>query len=108
MMGVDVVGDAGELPEDIAQKAAAMLCEEIRQGGCIDSTHQSLCLTMMALTPEDVSRVKLGPLTPHTIETLRLIRDFFGVTFKLTQHPDSTVTLSCLGSGFKNTSRRVT
>lgn len=62
----------------------------------------------MALTPEDVSRVKLGPLTQHTIETLRLLKDFFGVVFKITQHRDETVTLACLGSGFKNTSRQVT
>ena len=38
----------------------------------------------MSLGPEDVSRVRLGALTPYAIDTLRLLRDFFGVTFQVT------------------------
>ena len=40
---------------------------------------------------------------------LRLIRDFFGVIFKIKQDVEmNTVMLSCLGTGYKNISRRVT
>ncbi len=53
------------------------------QGGCIDTAHQSLALLLMALTPEDVSRIRTGPLSPHTIQCLRHYRDIFGVTFKV-------------------------
>lgn len=56
----------GVLPEDIAVAAAHMLCEEMESGGCVDSTHQSLALVLMALCPEDVSRIRLGRLTPFT------------------------------------------
>ena len=36
------------------------------QGGCVDSSTQSLALLMMALGDKDVSKVKLGPLSPYT------------------------------------------
>ena len=32
----------------------------------MDSVHQSLALLFMVLCPEDVSKVRLGKLTPHT------------------------------------------
>jgi hypothetical protein len=35
-------------------------------GGCVDAQHQSLALILAALGPEDVSRVRLGRLTPYT------------------------------------------
>ena len=39
---------------------------------------------LMVLTPEDVSKVRFGgSLTPQSVETLRLLRDAFGVVFKL-------------------------
>ena len=40
---------------------------QIRQGGCIDSYNQSLALTLMCLSAEDVSRLRTGPLTEHSI-----------------------------------------
>jgi RNA 3'-terminal phosphate cyclase-like protein len=43
----------------------------------------------------------------YSIEFLRNIRQFFGVTFKIEPDPESkTVILTCLGVGFKNFSRR--
>lgn len=64
---------------------------------------------MMALCPEDVSKVRVGELTPYSIQFLRHLRDFFGVVFRIQQDADSgTTLLSCLGTGFKNTSRRYT
>lgn len=38
---------------------------------------------MMCLTPEDVSRIRLGPLSRYTVVTLRLLKEAFGVEFKL-------------------------
>ena len=37
----------------------------------------------MALGPQDVGNARLGALTPQSILTLRDIRDFLGVTFKI-------------------------
>lgn len=45
--------------------------------------HQSLILILMVLTPEDVSKVRFGSLTPQAMDTLRIIRDAFGVVFRI-------------------------
>jgi RNA 3'-terminal phosphate cyclase-like protein len=94
------------LPEDLGAKVGRLLCDEVARRGCVDTMHQWLCVGLMSLTPEDVSRVRMGALTPHTIATLRLLSDFFGVIFSI--KPDDathTLLLSCLGTGFKNTAR---
>ena len=61
------------------------------------------------LPPQDVSKVRFGALTPHAVECLRHIRDFFGVTFKLDADQESrTVLLTCLGLGYTNFAKKVT
>ncbi|EGC34230.1 hypothetical protein DICPUDRAFT_80015 [Dictyostelium purpureum] len=95
-----------ESPEDLGERTAYALLEEIANGGCIDSHNQSLALLFMVLCPEDISKIRLGRITPYTIEFIRQLRDFFGVTFKI--QPDSeskTVLFTCLGIGFKNLAR---
>eukprot|EP00823_Brevimastigomonas_motovehiculus_P005251 TRINITY_DN377_c1_g1_i1.p1 TRINITY_DN377_c1_g1~~TRINITY_DN377_c1_g1_i1.p1 ORF type:complete len:327 (-),score=61.02 TRINITY_DN377_c1_g1_i1:163-1143(-) len=93
--------------DEIGTTAAKILCEEIAMGGCVDSMHQSLMCLFMVLCSEDISRVRVGPLTPYTMESLRLYRDLFGVTFKIdTDSKTKTVLLSCQGVGFKNLARK--
>jgi RNA 3'-terminal phosphate cyclase-like protein len=54
-------------------------------------------------------QVRLGPLTPHAVRTLRHIREFFGVLFDMKTDPaTSTIVLSCVGCGLKNLSRKIT
>ena len=36
------------------------------QGGCVDSTNQSMTALFMILGQQDVSKVQTGPLTPYT------------------------------------------
>ena len=46
---------------------------------------------------------------PRSIQYLRHLRDFYGVTFKITaDHETKTVELSCMGIGFTNMSKKVT
>lgn len=99
-----------ELPEDLGTRGAIALCEEVRRGGCVDSGGiQSLALVWMCLTPEDVSRIRLGTLTPYTIATLRLLKEAFGVEFKVqADHETKSVLLSCLGTGYRNMARAST
>lgn len=52
--------------EELGERAALLLLEEIYRGGCVDSSNQHLVLLLMALGPKDVSRVLLGPLSPYT------------------------------------------
>ncbi len=80
----------------------------MREAGTCDSSNQPLALVLMALGPEDVSRLRLGTLTEHSIGLLRLLRDFFGVTFQIDSEPDGSVLLTCRGVGFKNLSKRTT
>ncbi|KAF2076023.1 hypothetical protein CYY_002683 [Polysphondylium violaceum] len=99
-------GEKNETPEELGERAAISLMEEIYNGGCIDSHNQSLALLFMVLCPEDISKIRLGKITPYTIEYIRNLFDFFGVTFKIEPDQDSkTVVFTCLGIGFKNMAR---
>ena len=54
-------------------------------------------------------QVRLGPLSPHAVRTLRALRDFFGVTFNMKTERDSkTIFMTCIGAGVKNMSKKVT
>jgi hypothetical protein len=75
---------AAIIPEDLGADAASLLLTEVARGGCIDTSCQPLVLTLMALGPEDVSRLRIGQLGGAGVETLRLLKEFFGITFKLT------------------------
>lgn len=97
------------LPEDLGVKGAAMLLDEIRKGGCVDTGAQSIALLMMCLGPEDVSRVRVGTLSQYTVVSLRLFKKAFGVEFKVKAENESkTVLLSCLGSGYRNMAKAST
>ena len=53
-------------------------------------------------------RVRVGKLSEYTIGYLRLLKDFFGVVFKVTPDEETkTVMLSCLGTGYTNVSRKI-
>ena len=108
LVSAEAVGAGGVLPEAVGAQAAEGLLQQIREAGTLDAANQPLALTLMALGPEDVSRVRVGTLTPFSIEVLRLLRDFFGVTFQIDAEADGSVLLTCRGVGFKNLSKRTT
>ena len=52
------------LPEDLGQRTAYGLLDEVYGGGCIDSTNQSFALLLMSLSNGDnISALKLGRVT---------------------------------------------
>ena len=70
---------------------------------------QGLLLLLCALGPEEINEVRLGPLTPYSVRTLRHLKDFFAVTFSIKPEAESqTLFLKCIGTGHKNMSKRVT
>ena len=96
-------------PEDYGRECAEALVSEIQRGGVCDSSHQALVLTLLACSPDQICRVRLGQLTPRSIQCLRTIRAFFGVTFNIQPEPESgTVFLSCVGAGMRNVAKRAT
>jgi RNA 3'-terminal phosphate cyclase-like protein len=71
----DVLHLAGEVlendynfptPEDLGIRAARLLLQEIKKGGCIDTFSQWLYALFIALGPEDVGKFRIGSLTPFT------------------------------------------
>ena len=108
LLAAEICGQPGVTPEDLGEHVANLLLQEVLKSGCVDSSHQSLVLQLMVLCPEDVCRVRFGKLTSYTIEFLRNLLDFFGVTFKI--EPDSTngtFLLTCIGIGYNNFSKRM-
>ncbi|GAX17417.1 RNA 3'-terminal phosphate cyclase-like protein [Fistulifera solaris] len=98
-----------EAPEELGQRAACALLEEIRRGGCIDTDLQATALLLMCLTPQDVSRVRVGTLSQYTIHCLRLYKELLGIEFKVQPDMDTkTVMLSCLGVGYRNNAKAST
>jgi len=96
-------------PEDLGASITEALMAEVQRGGVCDSAHQPLVLLLMAIGPEQLSKVRLGKLTPRAVKTLRVIKAFFGVTFNIQPEPDSgTVFLSTVGCGIRNIARRAT
>ncbi|KAL4196595.1 hypothetical protein AMTRI_Chr04g184020 [Amborella trichopoda] len=107
------------LPKDISIRATSLLLEEIKQGGVVDSTQ--LCLSLLmgmdflallfllcALCPQDISKVRVGKLSPYAIQTLRHIRDFLGMKFNIMLDPSTnSMVLTCLGCGLKNLLRKI-
>ncbi|KAG8655429.1 hypothetical protein MANES_04G047600v8 [Manihot esculenta] len=95
-------------PENVGEQIASILLEEIEQGGVVDSTHQGLLFILCAICPQDVSKIRVGKLSPYGIETLRHIKEFLGVKFVIKPDPSTgTVILKCVGCGLKNLSRKI-
>lgn len=104
----DAAGQEEVVPEDAGRRAAHLLLEEINRGGVVDSTHQGLVLMLCALGPEEVNEVRLGPLTPYAVRTLRHLKSFLGVQFSAKPERESqTIFLSCIGAAVKNTSKKI-
>ena len=84
-------------------------CSEEGSCCCCCAAVQGLLLLFCALAPEEVNEVRLGPLTPYAVLTLRHVREFFGVTFSIRPERDSqTIFLSCIGAGVRNLSKKIT
>mmetsp|Transcript_27513 Transcript_27513/g.72338 ORF Transcript_27513/g.72338 Transcript_27513/m.72338 type:complete len:361 (-) Transcript_27513:36-1118(-) len=108
LASAECIARPAELAEDLGVRAAKSLLAEIKRGGCIDTQHQSMCLLLMTLCPEDLSRVRMGSgLTQYTIQYLRDIRTFMGTTFRIKpDEPTGTTIFSCIGSGYINVSKK--
>ncbi|EFP07606.1 hypothetical protein CRE_26461 [Caenorhabditis remanei] len=71
------------LPEDIGIEAGHSLLQQIYMGGALDSSAQVLASTFMTLCPKDVSHFLYGPLPMYSVHTLRHLKQFFEIEFKM-------------------------
>ncbi|KAI8866933.1 18S rRNA biogenesis protein [Ramicandelaber brevisporus] len=107
LLSAELCSKKGDVPEDVGVQAARMLLSEIEKGGCFDTCSQWLAMLLVVLGPEDVSRTRVGKLSPFSIQYMRDIRDFFNVTFKLKPDPSNkTVLVSGVGTGYVNTNKK--
>ncbi|EKX45286.1 hypothetical protein GUITHDRAFT_87185 [Guillardia theta CCMP2712] len=108
LYGAEACAEGGQIPEDVGLIAAKRLLQEVSQGGFVDTSNQGIVLLLAVCCPEDVSRVRLGRLSPNTIKLLRMIRDVFGVVYRI-KADDATksLVLSCVGVGFKNMAKGI-
>jgi RNA 3'-terminal phosphate cyclase-like protein len=139
LVASELFAETGErqTADELGERVAKQLLVEIMRSGVVDSSNQWLALLLMSLTPRHVSRIRLGPLTAFSIRYLRLINDFLGVRFKITEYhrqrrskeaSDSSgeddsqsdddddddddeenphFVLACVGCGIRNLARRV-
>ena len=89
--------------EEFGTFVGKLLLKEINYGGTVDTCLQGIILLSMALCTEDVSRVRLGRISKHSVNLLRLIKDILGITFKIKEDPETgTIFASCMGVGYTN------
>nr|CDP92763.1 Bm7627, isoform a [Brugia malayi] len=107
------------VPEDVGHVAACQLLDQIFAGGCVDTTAQALAVTFMTLCEKDVSTYLFGPLSAYCMYTLRNLKKYFEITFKI-DHWDELcddkeqrlgsnekVLMTCMGIGFSNLNKIV-
>ncbi|RKP06755.1 RNA 3'-terminal phosphate cyclase/enolpyruvate transferase [Thamnocephalis sphaerospora] len=109
LLSTELAAEAGQTPEEVGEQAAYMLLKEVGRGGCIDTTSQWLALLLMVLGPEDVSKIRLGALTPFTVQFLRDLKKAFGTVFKVAEDEETnTLLLTCMGVGYVNVNKKTT
>lgn len=75
-------------PEALGVAAAWGIVEEMRWSGWVGTSLQSFGLSLMALSEKEVSKVTIGRISEHAIGTIRLIKEFFGVSFAIEAVPE--------------------
>ncbi|EFO26314.2 18S rRNA biogenesis protein RCL1 [Loa loa] len=107
------------VPEDIGHMAACQLLDQIFAGGCVDITAQALAVTFMTLCEKDVSTYLFGPLSAYCTYTLRNLKKYFEIMFKIDvwNEPgadkeqrlgsNEKVLMTCMGIGFSNLNKIV-
>jgi len=68
VLSTQCIPTESSMPEEVGEKCAKQLVEQIAQGGCVDSNHQGMMCVLMALSPEDVSRLRIGKLSKPAYE----------------------------------------
>jgi RNA 3'-terminal phosphate cyclase-like protein len=106
------VGGAGEIPEELGEKVAYCLLEEISKSSVVCKSQLPLALIYMCIGKEDVGRLRISKeqIDEDLIYLLRDLKDIFGteVYFKETDDGDEDDFIATIkGVGFTNTSKKI-
>jgi RNA 3'-terminal phosphate cyclase-like protein len=112
----DVVAppSGGEPPEDIGNKCALQLLEDISRGGCANIAGASTMLSLMAMGSEDVGRLQIGRSIIATDEIIGLARDIrsfglsgWGIRDSKEDEDNSPIIVSVVGRGLGNVGKKI-
>eukprot|EP00871_Galdieria_phlegrea_P003708 jgi/Galph1/4338/GphlegSOOS_G2979.1 len=96
--------------KDVAQETSNIFLSQVMENGTVDGNHQLLILLMMSLSSADLSTIEMGRLTEMTVQWLRDLHDFMGVSFQVeegrTKQYSANVVMSCIGMGYRNENRK--
>jgi RNA 3'-terminal phosphate cyclase-like protein len=73
-------GKEFKMPEDLGERAAYAMLDEIFTGGATDSSNQPTLLLLASLASGDnISSIKLARITEQSIQMLRHLKNFFNI-----------------------------
>ena len=86
-LSTDLMNDKEDLTKnanDISKECSIKFLNDVYKSGCTNCHNQGLFLFLMALSEKNyVSYMKIGKLSEHTKQVLRLIYKLFGVKFNI-------------------------
>ncbi|AAS51213.1 ACL015Wp [Eremothecium gossypii ATCC 10895] len=107
----EAIGDAGEVPEDIGNKAAYNLLEEISRSAVVCRSQLPLAIVYMVIGKEDIGRLRIAraQVDESLVLLLRDIKELFGTEALLKPADDDTddLIVTIKGIGFTNTSKKI-
>lgn len=77
------------MPEDLGERCAQALLDEVFVGGVVDASNQATMLLLAAVSSGDaICQLKLGRVTEQSIALLRNLKRFFNLQFRIEQCED--------------------
>ncbi|KAF4005648.1 18S rRNA biogenesis protein RCL1 [Saccharomyces cerevisiae] len=106
------IGDAGSIPEELGEKVACQLLEEISKSAAVGRNQLPLAIVYMVIGKEDIGRLRINKeqIDERFIILLRDIKKIFNteVFLKPVDEADNEDMIATIkGIGFTNTSKKI-
>lgn len=106
------IGLAGDIPEELGEKVAYCLLEEISKSSVVCKSQLPLAIIFMCIGKEDVGRLRISKdqIDEDFIYLLRDIKEIFGTEIYLKENDDydnDDFIATIKGVGFTNTSKKI-
>ncbi|ODV83818.1 hypothetical protein CANARDRAFT_237076 [[Candida] arabinofermentans NRRL YB-2248] len=108
---VEDIGTGGETPEEVGERVAYNLLEQIEDSGCLGRNQLNLALVYMVIGKEDIGRliVNKKQLDESLVSLLRDIKTVFDTEFyfKEVDEYENSLIATVKGVGFTNSSKKI-